>query len=179
MLAECSVSIFVRVGYWEAYRLSVIITASCLRWLLYLLGFAVLCWLVLPLLVLSRTVPENRAILMHNVVVMGWLFGAVLVILFVFPLLSARRVVTDKRLKGGVTYQLSKAGIYIENPIAKTDLSWSGIQEISELRSGFLLFISRSNAISLPKRCFSSSDDVTAVRELFRVHVPAVKLRND
>ena len=103
MLAESSVSIFVRVGYWEAYRLSVIVPASCLSRLLYLLGFAVLCWLVLPLLVLSRTVPENRAILMHNVVVMGWLFGAVLVILFVFPLLSARRVVTDiKRFKGGV-----------------------------------------------------------------------------
>ncbi len=180
MTDEPVISMFVKLGYWEAYRLALVLTVSAFRWLLYLWGLvAVLSWLVVPLLLLFRRSPINWAAQMQNARPLGWMFGLSLAFLFVLPLLAARRVVTDKRLNRGVTYQLSNAGIRVENPVAKTDLSWPAIQRIRELRSGFLLFTSRNNAMSLPKRCINTTHDAAVLRELFRTHVPGAKLRTD
>ena len=99
--------------------------------------------------------------------------------MFVLPLLSASKALSDERLKRGVSYRFSDVGFHVETSVAKTDFSWAAIHRISEARFAFQAFTNPNVALSLPKRRFESTLDVAALRELFRAHVPRAKLHRD
>jgi hypothetical protein len=116
---------------------------------------------------------------MRNASPLKWVFGLPVLFVFVLPLLSARRVLRDERLKRGVSYQFSDTGIHIETSVSKSDFAWAAIRRVSEARSAFLVFTNPNIAFTLPKRCFESTQGVASLRELFRAHVSTTKLRRD
>jgi len=116
---------------------------------------------------------------MQNASPLKWVFGLPVIFVFVLPLLSARKALSDERLKRGVSYQFSDAGFHVETSVSKTDFSWAAIRRVSEARFAFLVFTNPNIAFTLPKRCFESTQDVAALRELFRAHVPRAKLHRD
>ena len=179
MPEQSHISLFVKLAYWEVYRLNVILTATLFRKVLYIWGFVALLWLGLSAILLFRPSPTQDWGVTMNASPLKWVFGLPVIFVFVLPLLSARRVLSDERLKRGASYQFSDAGFHVETSVSKTDFSWAAIRRVSEARSAFLVFTNPNIAFTLPKRCFESTQDVAALRELFRAHVPKVKLRRD
>jgi hypothetical protein len=116
---------------------------------------------------------------MQNASPLKWVLGLPVLFVFVLPLLSARRVLGDDRVKRGVSYQFSDAGIHVETSVSKSDLTWAAIRRVSEFRSAFLVFTNPNIASMVPKRCFESTQGVADLRELFRAHVAKTKLRRD
>lgn len=177
---QTPISLFVKLGYWDVYRLNVVLTATVFRKILYIWGFMALLWLALSVHLLYRTSPEPEwAATMQNAGPLNWVFGLPILFVFVLPLLSARRVSSDERLKRGVNYQFSDAGIHVETFVSKTDLSWAAIHRVGESHSAFLVFTNPNIAFMIPKRCFESTQGVADLRELFRVHAQKAKLRRD
>ena len=174
------ISIFVKLGYWDVYRLNVVLTAIVFRMILYIWGFMALLWLALSVLLLFRPSREQDwAAITQNASSLEWVLALPLLFVFVLPLLSARRVLRDERVKRGISYQFSDAGIHIGTCVSKTDLSWAAIRRVSELRSAFLVFTSPRIASMVPKSCLDSTQSVTDLRELFRTRVAKTKLRRD
>jgi hypothetical protein len=115
--------------------------------------------------------------MMRNTEPMKWALALPAVFVFVLPLLSARRLLKDERFNRGVSYQFSSAGIHVETPVSKADLTWDAVRRVSETRSAFLIFTNPNVANTVPKRCFDNVMCVTALRELFRAHVSKTRLR--
>src|SRR5258707_15127690 len=180
MPEQSHISLFVNLAYCEVYRLTVALTATVFRKVVYIWGFFALLWLGLSALLLFRPSPtQDWAVTMQNASPLKWGFGVPVIFVFVLPLLSARRGRSDERLKRGVSYQFSDAGFHVETSVSRTDFSWAAIRRVSEARAAFLVFTNPNIAFTLPKRCFKSTQDVAALRELFRAHVPAAKLHRD
>jgi hypothetical protein len=177
---QAPISLSVKLGYWDVYRLNVVLTATVFRKLLYIWGFVALLWLAFSVLLLLRPAPEQDwAVIMQNASPLEWVLSLPVLFVFVVPLLSARRVLRDERVKQGVSYQFSDAGIHVKTSVSRTDLSWVAIRRVSESRSAFLIFTNPNIASMVPKRCIESTQVVADLRELFRARVPKTKLRRD
>jgi hypothetical protein len=174
------ISLFVKLSYWDVYRLNVVLTATAFRKILYIWGFvAVLFLSVFVLLLIRPSSAHDWAVMQQNARPLTWAFALPVIFVFVLPLLSAQRVLRDELVKRGVNYQFSEAGVHIETSISKTDLSWAAIRRVREFPSEFLVFTSPRTAFTLPKKCFESGQGVATLRELFRTYVKTSKLRPD
>jgi len=177
---QASIPLFVKLSYWEVYRLNVVLTATVFRKLLYIWGFVALLWLALSALLLFRpSHGQDWAVMMQNTSPLKWVLGLPVLFVLVLPLLTARRVLRDERVRRGVSYQFSDAGIHVETSVSKTDLAWAAIRRVTESRSAFLIFTNPNIASMVPKRCVESPQGTADLRELFRAHVPNAKLRRD
>lgn len=107
-----------------------------------------------------------------------WVFGLPILVVFVGPLFSARRILREDRVRKGMSYSFSDSGIHIESSVAKADLQWAAIRHVIETRTAFLLLPYKNLAYTLPKECFGSDTAIAAVRELLRTHVAKAKLKN-
>jgi hypothetical protein len=124
MPEQAPISLFVKLEYWDVYRLNVVLTATVFRKILYIWGFVALLWFTLSVLLLFRPSPgHDWAVLMQNARPLQWAFGLPILFVFVLPLLSARKVLMDERIKRGVSYQFSDAGFHVETAVSKTDLN--------------------------------------------------------
>ena len=180
MSEQPPISLFVKLGYWDVYRLNVVLTAIVFRKILYIWGFVFLLWLGSSAFLLFRPSSEQDwAIMMRNASPLKWALGLPVMFVFVLPMLSARRVLGDERVKRGVNYEFSDAGVRVETSVSKTDLLWTAIRRVKELPSEFLVFTNPNIAFTLPKRCFESTQSVAGLRQLFGTHVQNSNLRRD
>jgi YcxB-like protein len=178
MPEQPSFSIFVKLRYWESYRLNVAVTQSALSKVLSIWAFFALLWFALMAFsIFRRPHGQEWARIMQNAQPLQWAFGLPILFIFVLPLLSARRLLRDELLKRGVGYVISEAGIHVDTSVSKGDLSWAAIYRVEEEASGFVIFTSPRIAFMLPKRCLESEEAIDALRELFRAHVPKASLR--
>lgn len=128
MPQQPALSLFVKLGYWDVYRMNIALTISAFRKVLYIWGFVALLWLSLSVLLLVRPSPkQDWAVMLESARPLEWAFALPVVFVFVLPLLSAQRVLREELIKQGVNYQFSEAGVHIETSISKTDLSWGAI----------------------------------------------------
>lgn len=117
------ISVFVKLSYWDVYRLYVVLTAAVFRKVLYIWRFVALLWLSLSVLLLIRPSPaQDWAVMLQNASPLKWAFGLPVVLVFVLPLLFVRLVLGDEHLKRGVSCGFSEAGVHVETSVAKTDL---------------------------------------------------------
>lgn len=178
MSYEGSVTVFVKLSFWDAYWSAVVLTARLARKLLWIFGVMAALWLLLLVSVQIWPRPEadwQQMMRNDNRLMLVLLLPIALV--FGSPLLSARKVLTDERVKEGVKYQFSDAGIRIESSVGAADLQWAAFRQVVETRSAFLLFPTSNLARTLPLRCFASEADVQAARQLFRAKIERAKLR--
>ena len=76
MPEQSPISLFVKLAYWEVYRLNVILTATVFRKVLYIWGFVALLWLGLSALLLFRPSPtQDWAVIMQNASPLKWVLG--------------------------------------------------------------------------------------------------------
>ena len=138
MSQQPPLSLFVKLDYWDVYRLNVVLTVTAFRKILYIWGFVGLLWLSVFVLLLIRPFSAHDwAVMQQNARPLALAFALPVIFVFVLPLLSAQRVLRDQRVKRGVSYQFSEAGVHIETSISKTDLSWAAIRRVREFPSEF------------------------------------------
>lgn len=179
MSEQPHISLFVKLNYWDVYRLNVVLRATVFRKILYIWGFVALMWLSLSVLLWIRPSPtKDWAVMLQNASPLKWAFGLPVIFVFVLPLLSARRVLGDEVVRRGISYQFSDAGVHIETSISRTDLSWAAIRRVKEWPAEFLVFTSPNLAFTLPKRCLENNQDVATLRELFRTYVHSSNLNS-
>ncbi len=102
------------------------------------------------------------------------LFALVIPLFLVFlsPMLNARKFFADPRNAQPTRYQFSDSGVLIEHSTGNGDLNWTAFVKAKETRSCFLLYVTKAWARVIPKRCLADQAEVTALRELVRKHLP-------
>jgi len=84
-----------------------------------------------------------------------------------WPYLSARNQMRDSTLfSEAATYTFSETGILSSRPSASSEMKWTALHSIREIKSSFLLYQTRRVASVVPKRFFENDAQVAAWREL-------------
>jgi hypothetical protein len=178
MAEQPTIGIFVRLGYWDVYRGNVAVLVRQFRRVLLIFGIMGALMFALFFFALLHPSPQKDWYqTVRDARPLFWVFGIPLFIVFVTPLLAARRVITDERIKNGVSYRFSDSGIHLESSVATSDLQWAAIRYFVETRSLFLLLPTKASAHILPIRCFENESDIAAARKLLRSNIPNSKLR--
>lgn len=177
MSQQQPISVYVKLGYWDAYRLNVVLTATAFRKILYVWGFVALLLLPVYVLLLIRPSSADWAVILQNAKPLAWVFALPVIFVFVLPLVSAQRVLAEELVKRGVTYQFSEAGVHIETYVSKAHLAWAAIRKVKEFSSEFLVFTGPRTAFTLPKKSFENSQSVATLRELFNTYAKGPTLR--
>lgn len=177
MSEQSSVSVFVRLEYWEAYRSAVFITARAFRKALYIWGVMLATSIATWSYAWIRPAPGREWFeMLQNSKPLYWAFVLPLIFVFVLPLLSAQKLISNERFRKGFRYVFSPAGIYVESTVGKTELQWKAILQAVETKSAFFLFPAQNIAHTLPKRSFTNTKEIGAFRDLIRTNVSKVKL---
>ena len=176
-MSNDSVAAFVKLGYWDAYRANVVLTARIFRVILW--GIAAATLLAGAVFIIAIFHPSPGADwyeISRNLSPLAWLIVLSLGFVFLVPLLSARRITSDDRVKAGVHYNFTVHGIHIESSVAKADLQWAAIRQGVETQTLFLLFPNKNVAHIVPKRCLADTSEIETMRRLIRANVSRAKL---
>jgi uncharacterized SAM-binding protein YcdF (DUF218 family) len=177
VIEQAGISVFVKLEYWEAYRAAVALTVRQFRVVLVILTVVGILALAASVLSLVHPRPNQEwSEIAMNLKPLFLLVGGVLFFVFVVPLITAKKLVNNERIKAGISYRFSPDGIHIESSVATSDLQWAAFRQVRESRSGFLLMQSTAMANIVPRRCFASHADVVAMRDLLRRSVPKTRL---
>jgi YcxB-like protein len=95
-----------------------------------------------------------------------------LFLVFVAPMLNARRFFADPRNAKPTRYQFSDSGVLVQHSTGNSELNWTAFVKARETHSCFLLYVNKAWARVIPKRCFTEPSEITALRELVRKHLP-------
>jgi|SRR5579871_5940601 len=170
------ISVYVKLEFWEIYRLNLVLYAILFRTFPYIcVAIGALWFLLSTFLILHPSRAHDWNVMMQNAKPLSLSLWGLPPVVLLLPLLSTRRLSKDKQFASGATYQFSAEAIHIETAVAKTDLSWSGIHGVREYDKEFLVFTKPNMAFALPKRCFDSVQNVKSLRELFAAHTRTIK----
>jgi YcxB-like protein len=95
----------------------------------------------------------------------------VFLVIYVFGRISYRayrNLKTSPNLQGAVQYVFDDVGVRIEAQHSTSELRWPAMIKWKHGNKMFLLYSSSRIANMIPQRFFANSEDVSAVRELFR-----------
>ena len=79
----------------------------------------------------------------------------------------------DPSVTAPLTYVLTHSGLHVTARTVDVEVKWSGMHKVRERPGGFLFYYNRRCAYQLPKRAIGSAEQVNAVREFIRHHLPA------
>lgn len=163
----------------EMYRASFRIAVFVLRYLILLVGLAVLTFLVL-LLIYNSNSPWGNSAEAVDAWLYPYLVGAVPTLVVLVPLVTLVRVWMVRRtpsISGRRRYTFSDQGIKIEFGEATSDLKWPFYRRIKETTAFFLLYVTGSFCNIVPKRCFVDSAQLDSFRTLIRAHAQKYSLK--
>src|SRR5215472_10482069 len=167
-----SVGVTVKLEFLDAFRASLRLVAR--QFFLLLVLCAIVATLAVALFIFAVVNPmpaRDWYETAKNPTALYWAAGLPLLIFLGIPLLTARKLVTDERVRRGFSYQFSDTGIHVEGSVSRSDLTWEAIKSAREYRWGFLLFPAKNVAINIPRRCIANACDASKLRELLRAHV--------
>jgi hypothetical protein len=103
-----------------------------------------------------------------NWVVLGATLAAGLVVFLVYPFFSRRMTIgrirtalmegNNESLFGHQAVAISAEGIFAKNAGSESKIRWSAVQPLREGAEHFYLFMSATNALIIPKRCFKADE---------------------
>lgn len=92
--------------------------------------------------------------------------------------LSAKRnMASSKSLQENIQYTFSDRGIEVVAQSSSGYTSWGNIFSAYETGHNFLLFISRNQMYTIPKRCFRDAGQVAAFKQMLVRHVDKAKVK--
>lgn len=174
-----AISVFVKLQFWDIYRLNAVLTAIVLRKLLYIWGFMAFLWSALMTFIILRPEPHRDwFVIMQDAGPVRWVLAFPLLFIFVLPLLTARRVSRQLVVKEGIHYEFLETGVRVETSVSKSEFSWKAILRVRETDSMFMVFTNPNLAFALPKWCFENKEEISALRQLFRNQVENSRLHS-
>jgi YcxB-like protein len=140
--------------------------ARYLGWFLVVLGLFYTYLMVAEIVNCGFCSETASTIIQYGAVAALAFFGALFV-----PRLRARLMIrygpTVRELR---RYSLSDQGVHIESELLAAELRWGAFFKIEESRRSFLLYQSPLSAWVIPKRCFSTADELARLRDLLRAN---------
>ena len=153
------------IDLWRATRF------KYLTWIMYLIGLFYLYWAFAIFMNDGYTTETSSTILQFSFVALFAFFGA-----FIVPRLRARML-----LRGPVAHEqrnisVSPQGVTIESSVYTATYNWTAFTHIIETKGSLLLFTAPIIALILPKRTFSSPDELQRARSLIGECFPGRKI---
>lgn len=176
-----SIEILVRHEFKELY-------SANLRWLLhktrwFLFFFAVIVVFIAAVLIYAEThhSPDfDSAKIINGFESWYFIVPMICVLIPLMPFIAARKAMRDPRTKAGFKYRFSRDAIQLEGAAGKSELNWAAFVDVREVPAAVFLFINRQFFHLIPKRCFTTPQDLASFREILRDKFPRVKsLRAD
>lgn len=156
------------IDLWQATRIKYLI------WILYPLGLFYLYWAFAIFMNDGFTTETSSSILQFCFVGLFAFFGA-----FIVPRLRARITLQGPVALERRNISLSPQGITVESPVFTATYNWTAFTLIKETKQSFVLFTAPIVALIIPKRAFSSPDELQRVRSLIRESFPGRKTLRD
>ncbi|QKY68864.1 YcxB family protein [Lentibacillus sp. CBA3610] len=106
--------------------------------------------------------------------------GAVtLTFMLMARLLSRREYKSDRAAKSEMSYVINNQGILQKRGKSSTYFEWDDIIKAYENKELFRLYVSKSKAIVLPKRFFSTKDDIESFKSILRENLDTKRVLID
>ena len=163
----------------ETYRAIFRMALFALRYLILLVGLAVLTFLICLFISNSDSSWHGGAEAI-DVWLYPYLVGAVPTIIVLIPVVTLVRVWIVRRtpsVSGKRRYTFSEEGIKIEFDEATSELKWPFYTRIKETTNFFLLSVTGSFFNIVPKRCFVDSVQLDSFRSLVRARAQKYSLK--
>jgi hypothetical protein len=163
----------------ETYRAFLRMALFALRYVILLIGLAVLIFLICLAIYNSNSSWRNSAEAL-DMWLYPYLLGAVPTLVPLIPLVTLVRVWMIRRtssVSGKRRYTFSDQGIKIEFAEARSDLKWPFYTRVKETSAFFLLYVTGSFCNIVPKRSFIDSEQLEAFRSLVRAHAQKYSLK--
>lgn len=116
----------------------------------------------------------NLALNVKPLFTLSWVF---LLIVPVTSLINAAKTFRDPRRSSGFKYLVTDSGMHIDGSTGSSDLNWTAFLEVREVSGAFFMFVTGALFHIVPKRCFSSTEDMIRFREIIRANIPKAKLK--
>lgn len=165
--------------FWETYQAIFRMALYALRYLILLVGLAVLTFLTCLFIYNSNSSWRDTAEAV-DVWLYPCLVGAVPTLVVLIPFVTLVRVWIIRRtpsVSGKRRYTFSDEGIKIEFDAATSELKWPFYTRIKETAAFFLLFVTGSFCNIIPKRCFVDSAQLESFRLLVRARAQKYTLK--
>lgn len=163
----------------ETYRAVFRMALLALRYLILLIGLAVLVFLICLVIDNTHSGWRNGAGAV-DMWLYPYLIGAVPTVILLIPLVTLFRVWLIRRtpsVSGKRRYTFTDDGIRIEFGSATSDLKWTFYTRIQETTAFFLLYVTGSFCNIVPKRCFADSAQLDSFRSLVRARASKYSLQ--
>jgi len=165
--------------FWETYRAVFRMAFFALRYLILIVGLAVLTFLICLFIYNSNSSWSSGAEAV-DIWLYPYLVGAVPTLIVLIPIVTLVRVWIVRRtpaVSGKRRYTFSDAGIRIEFDAATSALKWPFYTRIKETKAFFLLYVTGSFCNIVPKRCFIDSVQLDSFRTLIRARARKYSLK--
>jgi uncharacterized membrane protein YhaH (DUF805 family) len=156
------------IDLWRATRFKYLI------WILYLIGLFYLYWAFAIFFNGGYTMETSSSILQFSFVALFAFFVALIV-----PRLRARMSLGGPVAREQRNISVSPQGVSVESSVFSATYNWTAFTLIKETKDSLLLFTAPIVALILPKRAFSSPDELQQFRSLIRGYFPGRKTLRD
>jgi hypothetical protein len=110
-----------------------------------------------------------------NLTAVGWSLVPFLLLTMIRPIVALINGIIAPLVKPSLRRAQSIAigddGLSVRMRLIAVDLRWNALTAVVETRPFFLFYLSRTNAIYLPKRSLAQEGDIVLVRELVRAKI--------
>jgi YcxB-like protein len=146
---------------WKASRF------KYLTWILLLIGVFYLYWAFAVFMNDGYTSETSFTILQFSFVALFAFFGA-----FIVPRFRAQITLQGPVAREQRNISVSPQGVSVASPVFTATYNWTAFTLIKETKRSFLLFTAPIIALIIPKRAFSSPDELQQVRSLIVEYFP-------
>jgi hypothetical protein len=143
-------------------------------WILYPVALFYLYWAFAVFMNDGYTAETSFSILQFCFVALFAFFGA-----FIVPQLRARMSLRGPVAREQRNISVSPQGVRVESPVFTATYNWTAFTLIKETKQSLVLFTAPIVALIMPKRAFSSPDELQRVRSLIKEHFPGRKTLRD
>jgi YcxB-like protein len=145
------------------------------KWLVFGISSAVLSAMVAFLVFRQLTGPET--VLVGFIGLVGW--PAILIgVIHLNSKKAAKSLLQGTpSLQGPTHWLFSDSAIRVDSPTGSSQIEWKTYMRVRETTVQFLLYPQTQIAHVIPKRCFSTNEQVSRFREMIRRCVPAATLQ--
>jgi len=156
------------IDLWRASRF------EYLTWILYLIGLFYLYWAFAIFMNDGYTMETSSSVLQFSIVALFAFFAALIV-----PRLRARMSLEGPVAREQRNISVSPQGVSIESSVFVATYNRTAFTLIKETKNSLLLFPAAILALILPKRAFSSPDELQQLHSLIREYFPGRKTLRD
>lgn len=104
---------------------------------------------------------------------LGFVLPAILLFAYLATYLGAKRsVASNKSLQENIHYTFLETGIDAVAVSSSGHTDWVNIYQAVETKHNFLIFISRNQMFTIPKRCFDDQQQIKTFRNLLQHQLP-------